>query len=194
MSSLLVSYYNIIICHYPSPIKPSLPPSIIKTPYLKVLKDKVKLPNGTTKSFYVLDRYSPFSIIVPLVDKHTTILVGQYRYPAKYYSWEFPMGQVKGTSPLQMAKIELKQETGITAKTWHQIGHFFIANGHCSQGAFVFTAANLTLGKPQPEPNEFLKIKQVKLDQVSRMIKSGRILDGPTITAYHFFKLQQNSL
>lgn len=158
-----------------------------KNPYMQVIKDQVKLPNGHIKSFYVLDRYSPFSIIIPLIDHHTTILVGQYRYPAKYYSWEFPMGQVKGKSPLQMAKTELKQEIGATTKTWHQIGHFFIANGHSSQDAFVFTAENLTLGKPQPEPDEFLKIRQVKLNQVSRMIKSGQILDGPTITAFYFF-------
>ena len=96
-----------------------------KNPYMQVIKDQVKLPNGHIKSFYVLDRYSPFSIIIPLIDHHATILVGQYRYPAKYYSWEFPMGQVKGKSPLQMAKIELKQEIGADAHIGRKNNGYF---------------------------------------------------------------------
>ena len=159
-----------------------------KNPFMKIREDSVVRPNGKVAPFYVLDRFGPFSIIIPLENNLTTYLVGQYRYSTQYYSWEFPMGGVIGLSPLAIAKQELKEETGFSAKKWQQLGKFQVSPGHSSQLGFVFLAQDLKEGDPEPEENEFLEIKKMPIQKVDEMIKKQEILDGPTIIAYHFLE------
>lgn len=43
-----------------------------------------------------------------------TFLVGQYRFPLKHYGWEIPEGGGPlGIDPLDSAKRELKEKTGL---------------------------------------------------------------------------------
>jgi len=161
---------------------------VYKNPFMKIREDEVIKPNGKASPFYVLDRFSPFSIIIPLEDDLKTYLVGQYRYSTKYYSWEFPMGGVINLSPLAIAKQELKEETGFSAKRWERLGKFQVSPGHASQEGFVFLAQDLKEGEPEPEENEFLEVKKMSIKKVGEMIKKGEILDGPTIIAYHLLE------
>lgn len=161
---------------------------VYKNPYMRIKKDMVTRSNGLTKPFYVLDRNGPFSIIIPVKNKNTTYIVGQYRYAAKYYSWEFPMGYVRKKTLLEMAKIELKQEVGLTASKWKKIGDFFVANGHSSQQSHVFIAQDLRQGYPEPEEGEFLTVRKIKFRELEKMISEKIILDGPTITAYYLYR------
>ena len=160
---------------------------VYRNPFFRIREDDVVRPNGIRAPYFVLERES-FSIIIPLTKRGETYLVGQYRYPVKKYSWEFPMGLVEGKSPLETAKIELREETGLRAGKFCQIGSFYVANGHSNQRAYVFVAQDLTEGEPEPEENEFLEIKKISLKEMGEMIKKGEILDGPTIVAYHFLE------
>lgn len=159
-----------------------------KNPFMIVNRLEVERPNGKVSSYWVLERGTDFSIIIPLFFGNETLLVGQYRVATSYYSWEFPMGSVKGEKPDATAKIELREETGYTASNWQKIGDFNVANGHSSQSAHVYIADNLTKGDAKPEENEFLEIKKVPIDEVKRMINAGKIKDGPTIVAYHLYE------
>lgn len=161
---------------------------VYKNPFMRMVEYDVVRPNGTRAPYYVLDRGAPFAIIIPLSKTGKTYLVGQYRYASNFYSWEFPMGAVAGLTPLKMAKQELREETGLTAKKWQKIGQFYVANGHTNQEAFVFVACDLKQGEPEPEENEFLEIKKMPLERVGEWIRKGKIRDGPTITAYHFLE------
>ena len=160
-------------------------------PYMEIFKHKVVRSNGNKKPYYVLERNIAgdwFTIIIPLIANKETFLVGQYRYPVKEYSWEFPMGHASGKNYLETAKIELKEETGITAKKWQKIGFFHTAPGHSSEKAAVFVAFDLVFGKSSPTETEDLEIKKVSINKVGQMIKKGEILDGPTIVAYHYLQ------
>jgi 8-oxo-dGTP pyrophosphatase MutT (NUDIX family) len=156
-------------------------------PYFQVYEQDMLRPNGTETNYYVVDRYSPFSIIIPLTLSNETYLVNQYRIPTGKTSWEFPMGGVIGKKPLEIAKQELKEELGMTAKKWEKIGWFYVAHGFTSQKGYVFIARDLAHGEPEPEAGEFLEIKKFPIKQIGTMIQSGMIKDAPTITAYHFF-------
>ena len=159
-----------------------------ENPFFKIIKHKVKRPNGSTSPYWTVSRYSDFSIIIPMFKDESTLLVGQYRLPVGEYSWEFPMGQVLGKNPIETAKQELKEETGLTADKWEKIAHYFLAPGHHEQEVDIYLAKNLTQGKSEPEENEFLETKKVKIKEVGEMIKDGKIKDGPTIVAYHFLE------
>ena len=128
----------------------------------------------------------PFPVIIPLFPDKTTLLVGQYRVHADYYSWEFPMGNVVSTGFLTVAKTELKEEAGITAKSWQKIGEFFVAPGYSSQKCCVFVAKDLKYGDTKTSDSEILEVKKVPISQVFSMINKGTIKDGPTIAAAQF--------
>ncbi len=162
-----------------------------KNPFMEVWKYEVVRPNGFAGPYYVLKRDSKnvgFSIIIPLSNKSTVYLVGQYRFPVGYYSWEFPMGRVLGKSALEGAKIELKQEIGLKAHDWKKLGVFHTAPGHSSEKATIFIARDFTIGVNNPEPGEILKIKEVTIAEIGDMIDKGDILDGPTIVAFHLLQ------
>lgn len=159
-----------------------------KNPFFKIVKHDVVRPNGVKEPYWTVSRNSDFSIIIPIFPDNSTMLVGQFRIPVGEYSWEFPMGQVLGKNPIDTAKQELKEETGISAKKWKLIGHYFLAPGHHEQQVDVYIAKNLTIGISEPEENEFLETKKVKISDVGKMIKDGKIKDGPTIVAYHFLE------
>lgn len=162
-----------------------------KNPFMEVWKYEVVRPNGFTGPYYVLKRDSKdvgFSIIIPLSNKSTVYIVGQYRFPVSYYSWEFPMGRVLGKNALEGAKIELMQEVGLLAKNWEKIGMFYTAPGHSSEKATIFIARDFTIGENKPERGEILKIKEVTINEIGDMIDKGEILDGPTIVAYHLLQ------
>lgn len=99
------------------------------------------------------------------------------------------MGEVKGKTLEDMAKLELKEETGLTANKYIEIGAVHVANGFLKQKAHVFLAEELISGQAEPELNELLQMKKVELKQVSEMIAHGEILDAPTICAYHYLEL-----
>ena len=164
--------------------------TVYQNPFFRVIEKDLERPDGTISTYYIVDRGGRFSIVIPLFPDGTTLLVGQYRPSTSFYSWEFPMGQVKGKTPLGMAKQELLEETGYRAKEWKFVGSYFIGQGHTSQEAFVYTARTLHEGKARPEEGEFLKTKRVPIAGMRSMIKDGIIKDGPTIAAYQLYQMQ----
>lgn len=161
---------------------------VYENPFMRIFEYSARRPNGKLAPYWVLDRNQDFAIIVAQTSDGEIYLVGQYRFPIRAESWEFPMGSVRGLEPLAMAKRELKEETGLTAKKWHKIGQFYVTPGHSRQQAHVFFAQELQEGEPEPEENEFLEVQKVSLEKIDAMINSGQIIDAPTIATQCLFK------
>ena len=67
--------------------------------------------------------------IVPIDDEGNTWLVGQERFPINLYSWEIPEGGCPlNEKPLDAAKRELVEETGLVAAEWRQILTLHLSN------------------------------------------------------------------
>ena len=91
-------------------------------PWIKVVHHDVINPAGN-KGIYDIVHFKNLAIgIIPLDDDNNTWLVGQYRYPFNKYTWEIPEGGGElNVSPLESAKRELSEETGIKAKKFNKI-------------------------------------------------------------------------
>lgn len=158
------------------------------SPPMDVLRYEIEDSSGKKRPYWVLDRKNEFSIVIPIFPDKTTVLIGQYRVPIEEFSWEFAMGTVAGATPLQAAKQELKEESGLSAKKWQKIGDFFLAPGVSSQIGHVYLATDLTVGSPEPEEDEILESKRITLEEVGKMIESHEIKDGPTIISWQFLQ------
>jgi ADP-ribose pyrophosphatase len=158
-----------------------------ENPFFTVHKYEVNLPSGGAAPFWIVEQ-NDFPVVIPLFKDKTTVLVGQYRVSADYYSWEFPMGAASSEDMVEDGKRELQEETGYTAKDWRHIGDIYVAPGRSNMKGIIYIAENLVQGLAQPEGVEFLQTKRLSIPEVGKMIESGTIMDGSTIVAYHYLE------
>jgi 8-oxo-dGTP pyrophosphatase MutT (NUDIX family) len=134
-----------------------------------------------------------FALVIP-ADNGGFHLVEQYRYPARTRSWEFPQGTFPGLAQAPdaelLAREELRQETGFTARVMRHLGRLNCAVGMSSQRFDVWVASGLTPGTPELEVEEQdLRQRWFARGEVEQMITNGVITDGCSIAAYALFLL-----
>lgn len=128
--------------------------------------------------------------IVPLDEEWNTWLVGQYRFPIGKYSWEIPEGGgIIGIEPLESAKRELKEETGLVASEWTEILRLYLSNSVTDEYSIIFLAKGLTQEEALPEETESLMVKKLPFDKAYEMVRSGEITDVMSVAAIQKVKL-----
>ena len=162
--------------------------TVYQNAWMTVREDEVRRASGEAGLYAVVDK-PPSALVIPL-DRDGFWLVEQYRYPAGQRSWEFPMGTLPDRAdgdPLDVARSELGQETGLAAGRLRHIGRFFHAPGQMSQACNVFLATELTpdphAAAPDPEEEDLI-VRWFTRKDVEEMLRSGVIVDATTIAAY----------
>lgn len=122
--------------------------------------------------------------IVPLDEQMNTYIVGQFRFPINVYSWEIPEGGGPlQDDPLDSAKRELLEETGLKAERWIKILDMHLSNSVCDEACSIYVATGLSQHAAMPEETEQLVIKKIPFDEVYQMVQSGKITDAVTVAA-----------
>ena len=122
--------------------------------------------------------------IVPIDDDGNTWLVGQHRFPLNIYSWEIPEGGCPlDEKPLDAAKRELLEETGLVAQEWKVILTMYLSNSVSDEKAIIFIAKNLSQQASQPDDTELLQIKKVSLQESFEMVNKNTITDAVAVAA-----------
>ena len=161
--------------------------------YLKILEEDFKMPNGKKHKYYILKR-SDCYVIVIAKESDCFYLIEQYRYTTKSKLLQAVAGAVEKKETLLIAaKRELREEAGITAKKFRKLGWFYANYGISDQKAYVFLAEDLKFGKQKPDEIEKaggIKRKKLKISEVKKLIKSGKIKDQDTLSAFCLFMLK----
>src|SRR5258707_9175264 len=93
-------------------------------------------------------RHKGSAVMIAVDDKDRIMLIRQYRLPANQFLWELPAGKLDdGEKPLQAAKRELIEETGLRAKTWKKLASFYPSPGYVEEVMTIFLATDLTQGE-----------------------------------------------
>lgn len=130
--------------------------------------------------------------IVALDEQFNTWLVGQYRFTLDQYSWEIPEGGgALDKPPLESAKRELLEETGLVAHQWSQLMTFHTSNSVTDEYGFIFLARQLEQHAPIPEETEDLVIKKLPFEEAFQMTENGSITDLISVAAIQKIKLMQ---
>jgi 8-oxo-dGTP pyrophosphatase MutT (NUDIX family) len=129
--------------------------------------------------------------IMVLDENLNTWLVGQYRFPLNAYSWEIPEGGCPvGEDPLEGAKRELLEETGLVANHWQPLFRMHLSNSVSDELAIIYLARELTQHKAEPEETEQLLLKKVSFNEAWRMVEEGEITDSISVAAIIKIKLR----
>jgi 8-oxo-dGTP pyrophosphatase MutT (NUDIX family) len=163
-----------------------------ENPWLTVWHDDVVRPDGSPGVYGVVHFASLAVGIVALDADDRVVLVGQHRYPLDTYSWEIPEGGVPaGEDPLDGARRELLEETGVVATGWREIGRFHLSNSVTDEAGILFLATGLTQEAAAPEATEELAVRWVPLEEALAMTLDGRITDAMAIMGIQRLALER---
>jgi len=155
---------------------------IYDNPWISVREDKVINPSGGPGIYGVVHFKNLAIGIIPVDNEQYTWLVGQHRYALDEYSWEIPMGgSPHNDDPLNGAKRELQEETGLLAGQWQKLMKVHPSNSVTDETGFIYVASQLTEGESAPEETEQLTIKRVPLSEAIEMTLDGAITDCMSI-------------
>lgn len=153
-------------------------------PWITLWHDEVTHPDGSDGIYGVVHFENLAVGVLVLDDQDRTVLVGQHRYTLDEVSWEIPEGGVPaGESALDGARRELREETGLEATTWVELGRLSLSNSITDERAVLFLATGLTQGPAAPEPSESLEVRWLPFSDVLAMTLDGRIHDVLTVVA-----------
>lgn len=153
--------------------------AIYDNPWIGIEEAKVLNPAGNPGIYGTVHFKAVAVGVVPLTANLETYLVGQYRYPVDEYSWEIPEGgSPLECDPLDSAKRELKEETGLIAKKWTRgLDRLWLSNSVSDEKAVFFIAQDLEMGEAEPEDTEDLTLWKLPLQQAYEMACRGEIRD-----------------
>jgi 8-oxo-dGTP pyrophosphatase MutT (NUDIX family) len=120
--------------------------------------------------------------IVPIDENGHIWLVGQYRFVLNAFSWEIPEGGgILEGDPLDAAKRELKEETGLVANSWEKILEIHLSNSVSDEFGIIYLATGLRQEEAEPEDTEQLHIQKVSLEEAYRMVLNHQITDSLSV-------------
>ena len=164
---------------------------VCRNRWMRVREDIIIRKDGS-KGIYGVVEKKDFAIIIA-VDGEYTYLVEQYRYPVEKRFWEFPQGswEESDITPEELAKAELKEETGLISQNIKFVGHLFGAYGYSNQGYNIFIATDFEYSNCELDPEEVgLISKKFKITEVENMIINSQIKDSTSIAAFGLLKLK----
>ncbi len=157
---------------------------VYESDWIKVVKHNCLNPADKPAIYSVVNFKNLAIGILPLDEHNNTWLVGQWRYPVDSYSWEIPEGGGPlGIDPLESAKRELKEETGIIAQELSELMRLHLSNSATDEMAIVYLAKNLSFESSEPEESEILQVKKVHINEAFEMVNTGQITDAISVAA-----------
>ena len=163
---------------------------IYDNPWISLTEHQVVNPSGG-KGIYGEVHFKNFAIGIIAIDTDDQIfMVGQYRFPLKQYSWELPEGGGPlDKNPLDSAKRELLEETGLVASEWKEVLRMHLSNSVSDELGILYLASGFEQFAPQPEETEQLEVKKIPFEEVYQMVINGQITDSLTVAGILRVKL-----
>ena len=152
--------------------------------WMQVREDHVINPGGGENQYGHVHFKNRAVAIIALDEADNTWLVGQQRYTLGEYSWELPMGGAPlDEAPLDAAKRELQEETGLSALNWEEVLRLHTSNSITDEVGLVYVATRLMMGMPNTEETEDLEVRKLPLHAAVQMALDGEITDAISVAA-----------
>jgi ADP-ribose pyrophosphatase len=124
------------------------------------------------------------AFVVPYFENGDTVLVRQWRHAWNQSSWEVPAGTFNDDeAPLECAKRELTEETGLVARKYTSLG---VVHGAAflTGRAHLFLAESITESVRNPERYEQdMEVLRLPFGDALKAALSGHIVHSGSVTA-----------
>ncbi len=159
-----------------------------ENPWIRVHEDEVTRPDGSDGIYGVVEVRQPAVFVVPVTDDDEVVLVEVDRYttgnPA---SLEVPAGGSDGEDPLAAAQRELREETGLAASEWLEIGRMQALIGVANAPEIVYLARGLSdVGGDRRHEEGITAVHRVPMTELVERVGKAEISDGETVACLMF--------
>lgn len=153
---------------------------IYENPWISVREDHVKKPDGSDGLFGVVTMQPGVSVLA-VDSRNEAYLVNEYAYALGTNSIEVVSGGIdQGETPLEAAKRELKEESGLEAEEWIDLGTVNPFTSIVESPSYLFLAKKLKEGTRSLENGEFLEVLKVPMEKAVEMVMQSKITHGPS--------------
>jgi ADP-ribose pyrophosphatase len=156
---------------------------VYTNPWIRLREDVAEMPDGRTTLYGVVE-CRPCVGVLPFVDDHHVLLVGQYRYVAGAFYWEMPTGAIKpGESHVAAAQRELAEEAGYEAAQLVELCTMHSSKSVVDETARLYLATGLRPVVRESDETEFIEVRTFEFAEVLRMVDTSQIVDSMTVVA-----------
>lgn len=153
------------------------------TSWFRVQKHEVEVRGDGHRFTYSYLSTAPSVMVVAVTPRNQIVLVRQFRYPSREFSFELPGGGTGGQDALEAASDELREETGFRAGRVRKLGDFVVYCGLSDESCSVVLAEDLEPGEQALEKTEHITVHPVGYPELDRMIREGEFRDGMGLAA-----------
>jgi 8-oxo-dGTP pyrophosphatase MutT (NUDIX family) len=167
---------------------------VYRNHWLRLREDEIERSNGV-KGIYGVVEKDDCAAIIPIDGDHI-YLVEQYRYTVEARCLELPQGgwETADVDPEELARGELREETGLRADRMEYLGWNWVAYGYARQKQHVFLATGLHCGECDPDPEEDdLQVRRVTIAEFEEKLRDGTIADVCTLAAWALYLLKRDA-
>jgi ADP-ribose pyrophosphatase len=137
---------------------------LITSPYLDVVETTLEKDGKEHVHINVEQKTAVF--ILPVTEQGEVYMVSQFRYLLQREMTEVVAGMVdKDEDPLEAAKRELQEETGLRASKWTDLGEVWRGASFVKGKYHFFLAQQLTQGEQKLDEFEKIAIQKIPLDE-----------------------------
>ena len=154
---------------------------VYKNPWMKVREDDVIRPDGNKEIFGVVNMLHGVTVL-PLDEEGNVYLTKEYKYATESYQIEGVSGGITGNeTKLETAKRELKEELGIIAEEWIDLGFINPYSNAINATTYLFLARKLKFSDYEREGTEEIEVLKMPFTEALDKVMKSEINHGGSV-------------
>ena len=158
--------------------------TVFKGRIVTVRTRKHILPNEHVLEMEVVE-HPGGAAVVALNENGEICLLKQYRAVFDDWFWELPAGKRDDDEPpVLTARRELREEAGVIADQWQELGSMVSSPGVFTERVYLFLAQDLILDQAEPAEDEVIgELQWIPLSQALQWAHDCEISDAKSVIA-----------
>lgn len=151
-----------------------------RNPWITVREDRVLQPGGEPGIFGVVGMVAGVSVL-PMSSDGTVLLTKEFKYGIGASSIEAISGGIdQDEEPLDAAMREAREEAGVLAADWTDLGRIDPFTSVVVSPQRLFLARDIRYATADPEPTEQISLIRLSIQEALGMVDRNEIIHAPT--------------